>query len=166
MRVGVSKEALTFLYFAVKSQPQFENRSVRKTYLARVHGNPESDSFRCDARIADKPAENGLRLIDPTGHDACTDFRVLQRLNDGTTMLEVSPLTGRTNQIRVHLWHLGLPIVGDPAYLKNSATGSNSTLAVDAPPMCLHALSIELHDQNGELRVFQSPPPKWADRDA
>ena len=147
-------------------QPQFENRSVRKTYLARVHGNPESDSFRCDARIADKPAENGLRLIDPTGHDACTDFRVLQRLNDGTTMLEVSPLTGRTNQIRVHLWHLGLPIVGDPAYLKNSATGSNSTLAVDAPPMCLHALSIELHDQNGELRVFQSPPPKWADRDA
>ena len=71
-------------------------------------------------------------------------------------------MTGRTNQIRIHLWHCGYPIVGDPAYLTDSQTGSNRTLAPDEPPMCLHAASIELHDQNGELRSFDASAPQWA----
>jgi UPF0176 protein len=144
-------------------QPQFESRSVRKTYVARVHGQPLEKTFSSDARIAAAPAANGLRLIDPdNGQEAETEFTVLQKFADGTSLLEVHPLTGRTNQIRVHLWHLGFPIVGDPAYLPDGQTGSNRTLSTDEPPMCLHAACIQLHDQNGESREFSAPLPAWA----
>lgn len=144
-------------------QPQFENRSVRKTYVARVHGVPAEQQFECHAAISSVPAENGLRLLaDTDGLPASTSFRLIRRFDDETALVEVSPLTGRTNQIRLHLWSLGHPIVGDPAYLPHGQTGSNTTLPVGAPPLCLHALKISLHDQNGELREFSVPLPDWA----
>ncbi|MEZ6132976.1 MAG: sulfurtransferase [Planctomycetaceae bacterium] len=144
-------------------QPQFEKRTVTKTYLARVIGHPLEDEFRCDAGIASSPGEGGLRFIDElAGDEASTVFRVQQRFADGTALLEVHPLTGRTNQIRVHLWHLGYPVQGDPAYLPDGRTGSNSTLSVSDPPMCLHAFQIALHDCNGERRQFTAPAPQWA----
>ncbi len=147
-------------------QPQFEKRTVRKTYLARVIGTPTDDRFECNAAIAAQPGEAGLRLLDGTnGLAASTHFEVISREQDGTSLLKVTPHTGRTNQIRLHLWHLGFPIVGDPAYLPNGATGSNKTLDINDPPMCLHAFQIELHDRNGELRQFSVPPPKWAPDD-
>lgn len=144
-------------------QPQFENRTVRKTYLAKVIGHPTQDQFECHAAIASAPAEHGLRLIDEQQGDAAnTAFQVLRRDADGTALLEVYPLTGRTNQIRVHLWHLGIPIVGDPAYGVGGQVGSNTTFSVTDPPMCLHAKKISLHDKNGELREFVAPAPNWA----
>ena len=105
-----------------------------------------------------------LRLVElrEALQDARTEFEVLNRFGDGTALVRATPLTGRTNQIRLHLWHLGHAIVGDPAYLPGGATGSNRTLAVDEPPMCLHASKISLHDQNGELREFGVPDPEWA----
>jgi len=144
-------------------QPQFENRTVRKTYIARTHGHPVHDRFRCDAPIATCPGHKGLRMVDADGHSAETQFQLLSRLDDGTAVLRVSPLTGRTNQIRLHLWHLGFPIVGDPAYLKDGETGENKTLSVHDEAMCLHALSLSLHDCNGELREFSVPTPAWAE---
>ncbi|MEO2015125.1 MAG: sulfurtransferase [Fuerstiella sp.] len=144
-------------------QPQFENRTVTKTYLARVLGHPVHDKFHCDAPIASSPGDKGLRLIDPDGQTAETEFEVLSRLDDGTAVLQVSPLTGRTNQIRLHLWHLDFPIVGDPAYLPDGQTAENTTLSVGDASMCLHALSLSLHDRNGELREFSVPAPAWAE---
>lgn len=144
-------------------QPQFEKRTVEKTYLARVIGLPGDVLFSCDAKIAAKPAENALRLIDnEDGQTATTEFEVIANCGDGTSLLKVRPLTGRTNQIRVHLWHLGYPIVGDPAYLPEHQTGSNRTLATTEPAMCLHASEIRLHDINGEQRIFSAPSPEWA----
>jgi 23S rRNA-/tRNA-specific pseudouridylate synthase len=52
-------------------------------------------------------------------------------------------LTGRTNQIRIHLWHLGHPVCGDAAYLKGKQMGDTQTLSVDDPPLCLHAWTWE-----------------------
>ncbi|MCP4170811.1 MAG: sulfurtransferase [Fuerstiella sp.] len=144
-------------------QPQFENRTVGKTYLARVHGHPIDEQLDCSAPIATCPKEKGLRLIDPEGHSAETNFKVLRRLDDGTAILLVTPLTGRTNQIRLHSWHLGFPVVGDPAYLPGRKTDKNRTLSVDDAPMCLHALSLSLHDCNGEMREFSVPAPEWAE---
>lgn len=143
-------------------QPQFEQRTVQKVYLARVIGIPQETEFFCDAPIAARPAENGLRLIDPDGQSAETRFEKLREYDDGTCLLQVKPLTGRTNQIRLHLWHLGFPIVGDPAYLQNQQTGSSRTLSIDEPVMCLHASQISVHDINGELRAFSVPDPAWA----
>lgn len=144
-------------------QPQFEARSVRKSYVARVHGIPQQKHFECVAAISSSPMKNGLRKIDDQkGLQARTEFTLLKTFDDNSSLLEAKPLTGRTNQIRIHLWHLGHSVVGDPAYLPEGTTGECMTLSVDSSPMCLHAVSIELHDQNGELRHFESPLPDWA----
>jgi 23S rRNA-/tRNA-specific pseudouridylate synthase len=105
----------------------------------------------------------GSRVVDPTsGQAARTEFRVLERLPDGTTLLEARPLTGRTNQIRVHLWHLGFPVCGDPAYRPGGTLGDSQTLTLDAPPLCLHASSITFtHPLTRERVQFTAPMPAW-----
>lgn len=144
-------------------QPQFEQRSVSKQYLARVNGHPDEATFHCNAKIASEPAEHGLRLIDETnGQSAETRFQLLHKYNDGTSLIRCIPITGRTNQIRLHLWHLGFSIVNDPAYLPDGQAGENKTLAISDSPMCLHAESISLHDQEGEARSFRADAPAWA----
>lgn len=148
-------------------QPQFENRSVSKQYLARVHGHPNDAQFSCDAKIANEAAQHGLRLIDEAkGQSAETRFQLLRKDSDGTSLIRCIPITGRTNQIRLHLWHLGFSIVNDPAYLPDGQLGQNKTLAVDDDAMCLHAESISLHDQSGEARSFHAEPPEWAQAEA
>lgn len=145
-------------------QPQFENRTVSKHYLARVHGRPTDSEFSCDAKIASQASENGLRLIDEVaGQEAETQFSVVREFGDGTTLIRCRPITGRTNQIRLHLWSLGHSILNDPAYLPNQELGQNTTLSIDQPAMCLHAESISLHDENGEARKFRAPAPGWCE---
>jgi 23S rRNA-/tRNA-specific pseudouridylate synthase len=149
-------------HFASLLQPQFSTGQVEKMYLVRVMGHPKTDTFCCEEPIRATPAELGSRSTDPEGLPARTDFRVLAR-EDGTTLLEAIPRTGRTNQIRVHLWHLGLPIVGDPTYLPNQKLGSAMTLPVDAPPLCLHARRIRfVHPISKEPMAFEAPLPEWA----
>ncbi|MEP3478833.1 MAG: sulfurtransferase [Fuerstiella sp.] len=144
-------------------QPQFEQRTVSKQYLARIIGQPAESEFRCDAKIASEAAEHGLRLIDETdGQSAETRFQLLHKFADGTSLIRCLPITGRTNQIRLHLWHLGFSIKNDPAYLPDGKLGENKTLTVNDTPMCLHAESICLHDESGEARSFQAEAPKWA----
>jgi RluA family pseudouridine synthase len=147
-------------------QKQFEDRRVRKTYLARVIGHPEADHFACEARIGKEPEQGGVRLIDPAGDEAFTEFEVVARHPDQTSLLRVHPQTGRTNQIRAHLWHLGFPIVGDPAYLPNHQLGANRTLLPTEPPMCLHAESLEFRDAAGAVLRFVAAEPGWMPRPA
>ena len=144
-------------------QKQFENRQVAKTYLAVVHGHPTAGKFSCDAALSCEAEHGGIRLIDAEGDDASTAFEVVQRRDDGTTLVRAIPQTGRTNQIRAHLWHLGFPIVGDPAYLPNHQLGSNHTLLPSERAMCLHAESIGFRDGNGSALTFQSPAPAWVE---
>lgn len=143
--------------------PQFESGNVQKTYLARVHGQPEAESFSCDAPISKTPTQAGLREVDPHGLDAHTDFKVLRRFDDGTSLVQAIPRTGRTNQIRVHLWHLGLPIMGDAGYLPDGELGQVQTLPLDAPPMCLHAWKLTFCPKPSDqpLDVVASVPA-WA----
>jgi UPF0176 protein len=152
-------------HFAGLLQPQFTAGRVEKLYLARVQGHPAEDEFRCDAPIREAPGAAGSREVDAgSGLDARTAFRVRRRCADGTTLLEARPLTGRTNQIRVHLWHLGHPICGDPAYLADGRIGDTQTLGVGAAPLCLHALKIAFsHPLRHERVEFTAPAPTWAD---
>ena len=144
-------------------QPQFESGEAKKGYLARILGEPESDAFDCDAAISREPGEVGARVVDGNGFPARTEFEVRERLDDGTTLLNVNPLTGRTNQIRVHLWHLGMPVCGDPLYLPGGQLGGRQTLQTDDPPLCLHAATLEIrHPTTGEETRFEAPAPAWA----
>ena len=151
-------------HFAKFLQPQFERGEVEKTYLVRVQGRPHEERFYCDAAISDQPSGAGSRVIDPVnGLPSRTEFRVLKYNDDGTSLLEARPLTGRTNQIRVHLWHLGLPICGDPLYLADEKLGARQTLTLGEPPLCLHAWKLAFtHPSDRTRKSFETPPPAWA----
>ncbi len=150
-------------HFASFVQPQFERGEVEKLYLARVKGHPPQDAFICDAPVSGEAGKLGGRNVDADGLEARTEFRVLRRDADGTALLEARPLTGRTNQIRIHLWHLGFPIAGDAAYLADGELGETQTLAVGDPPLCLHALRITFtHPLTKERVTFEAEPPEWA----
>lgn len=153
-------------HFAGLVQPQFARGEVEKVYLARVQGQPAADEFTCNAPISDIAGALGSRIVDPeSGLAASTRFRVLERFADGTSLLEARPLTGRTNQIRVHLWHLGFPVCGDPTYWPGERLGDGQTLAITAPPLCLHASSITLMHPVTQARVqFTAPRPAWQGR--
>jgi RluA family pseudouridine synthase len=150
-------------HFAGHIQTQFARAEVEKVYLVRVNGHPTSDEFKCDAAISSDAGKLGSRTVDQdSGLPARTGFRVQQRLADGTCVLEARPLTGRTNQIRIHLAHLGLPVCGDPAYL-GSGLGESQTLDVDDPPLCLHAWRISFrHPLDQRAVTFAATPPAWA----
>ena len=150
--------------FAAKLQSQFAQGRVEKTYLTRVTGQLPADEFFCDAPIGAGAGENCSRTVDlESGLAARTEFRMLRRGADGTSLLETRPLTGRTNQIRVHLWHLGLPVCGDPTYLPGGKLGRTQTLAVGDPPLCLHAARLKFfHPLTLETAGFNAPLPAWA----
>ncbi|TWT54612.1 Ribosomal large subunit pseudouridine synthase A [Rubripirellula amarantea] len=142
-------------------QKQFEQRTVKKDYVARVHGHVPWEHQTCElpigpsAQLAGHRNTRGSRITHPDGQPAKTLFKVLQRFNDGTTLVEAIPVTGRTNQIRVHLWSLGFAIVGDPLYLQHGQLGVHQTLRVSDPPMCLHAARLTLlHPNHGREMVF------------
>ena len=151
-------------HFAGRLQPQFARSTVEKLYLVRVQGLPTEDAFVCDAPISESSGELGSRMVDMDSRlDARTEFRVRKRNADGTTLLEARPLTGRTNQIRVHLWHLGFPVCGDPAYLPGGEMGDMQTLDIADPPLCLHAWQIKFqHPLTRQPAHFTAPPPLWA----
>jgi UPF0176 protein len=152
-------------HFAALLQPQFERGDVEKFYLVKVQGQPKHDVFSCDAPISAEPGEVGTREIDfEAGLPSQTDFRVIERNSDGTSLLEARPLTGRTNQIRVHLWHLGLPVCGDAVYLPGQAFGSTQTLAPEDAPLCLHSWRVRFeHPLTRKAVEFSAPPPPWAE---
>jgi RluA family pseudouridine synthase len=150
-------------YYAGQLQPQFASGNVEKIYLARIQGHPCIDSFTCDAPIGSSTTHLGGRGIDDQGAPAHTNFRVLRRFSDGTSLIEARPITGRTNQIRVHLWHLDWPIQGEQTYLRNQQLGGTQTHAMGDPPLCLHALSISFdHPLTGERTTFECAAPSWA----
>ena len=150
-------------HFAGRLQPQFARGQVEKTYLVRVQGQPAEAAFSCDAPISAESGELGSREVDAEGgREARTEFRVRERKDDGTTVLEARPLTGRTHQIRVHLWHLGFPVCGDAVYLPGQKLGDTQTLAVGDRPLCLHAWRIKcVHPLTNQPVEFVAPPPAW-----
>jgi UPF0176 protein len=151
-------------HFAGLIQPQFARGQVEKLYLVKVQGLPTTDEFSCDAPISAESGIAGSRFVDEeTGLAATTRFKVVNRFNDGTALLEARPITGRTNQIRVHLWHLGMPVYGDPVYWPEHRLGDTQTLDIDSPPLCLHAWTITFrHPVSKQRMTFTAPAPSWA----
>ncbi len=153
-------------HFAGRLQTQFAEGRVEKIYLVRVHGHPAQDELRCDAPISKEAGVSGTREVDEQeGGEAVTLFKVLERAADGTSLLEARPLTGRTNQIRIHCASLGHAVVGDAAYHSGDAA-PRLTKEIGELPLCLHAWQISFtHPASGEAVSFTATPPDWAKRD-
>ena len=127
---------------------QFEKRIVKKTYLARVAGQVDGDAGEIDLPlIADWPRRPMQKVCHQTGKPAVTRWRVLAR-EAGTTRLELTPETGRSHQLRVHLKELGHPILGDPFYAPEDVYR-----AVDRLQLHAHALELRRPEGGDWLRV-------------
>lgn len=94
----------------------FKQGKIAKTYWAVVEGAPETDEGLLDLPLARRDATRGWWMkVEAGGLPSQTRWRVLAR-GDGRAALALSPLTGRTHQLRVHCAHMGWPILGDPIY--------------------------------------------------
>lgn len=89
--------------------------SFHKTYEALTLGCPDPPQGVWDVPLGRVPGESLLRQVDPAGKPACTKYRALETLG-GLARLELTPVTGRTHQLRVHCAHAGCPILGDRQY--------------------------------------------------
>jgi RluA family pseudouridine synthase len=134
---------------------------VDREYAAVVRGAPGGDAFTIDAPLAKDATTNTVRVAarDPRAKPARTEVHVERRLRaplGSLAVLSVRPITGRSHQIRAHLAHAGLPLVGDPKY-GVAAQGLRRPL--------LHARSLAFtHPITGEAVRIERPPP-WRDAD-
>ena len=94
---------------------QFSSRHVLKRYLVLVKGRPSPEEGAIEAPIGRHPKDRKRMAVVPRGREARTLYRVVRYL-DGYTLVEATPQTGRTHQIRVHFSTRGYPVAGDPVY--------------------------------------------------
>lgn len=128
---------------------QFERRQTEKTYVARVEGVVEADEGRIDLPLLCDWPNRPRQMVDAAGRPATTLWRVLSR-EPHATRLELTPLTGRSHQLRVHTLSMGHPILGDSLY------GS----ADSAPRLQLHAHRLAFrHPDGGDPAIFVDPVP-------
>ena len=149
---------------------QFEGRRIEKTYLARVRGTPARTAKTITHAVAERTLEGGTRALSDSGSAAATRVVLRRQFGDQTALIEAVPLTGRTNQIRLHLASEGLPIVGDLAYGRKAiaSAGRESDLgrALSAAPICLHAWRLAfIHPGHAERFELESELPIWAKPD-
>jgi RluA family pseudouridine synthase len=149
----------------VKLADLFGSEKPAKTYVAVVQGNPAEDLFTVSRKLAPHPVKLGLVRVDnKRGKKASTRFRVMERFRRHT-LIECQPLTGRTHQIRVHLAHIGHPLIGDPAYGTRAGrgvarTGETGAAIAGFARQALHARLLGFtHPVTGENLTFESPLP-------
>lgn len=119
----------------VKMSEQIKNHEVKKTYIALVRGVFKENEATIDMPIGRSTSDRKKMAVNKNGKNAITHIKVLKRF-DKYTLLRVNIETGRTHQIRVHLSHIGYPIVGDYTY-------SNGKNEFDVIGQCLHAQKLE-----------------------
>jgi 23S rRNA pseudouridine1911/1915/1917 synthase len=129
---------------------QFKNRTVTKGYLVLVKGRLSPEQGIIEAPIGRDTHSRRRMAILEAGKEATTQYQVLKYLNN-YTLVEVTPLTGRTHQIRIHLSAIGCPVVGDPLYGIKSAHLNRQFI---------HAYRLGFHlPSTKQYQEFTSPLP-------
>ncbi len=143
-------------------QKQFKERTVKKTYLAWVHGRVTPPEGKIEAYITRHPhnrkkmtavKKTHIHAAPPHLREAITHYKTLQEKKN-VTLLEIHPVTGRTHQIRVHMAFKGYPVVGDALY------GKQKTRDARDRRLFLHAQRITFqHPLSRETLTFEAPVP-------
>lgn len=132
---------------------QFERRKIRKTYLARVWGQLAQEYGRVDLPLACHWPNRPKQMVDvDAGRPAQTDWEVVER-EKNATRVRLSPLTGRSHQLRVHMLSLGHPILGDSFYATGEAFAAADRLQLHAETLTFH------HPADGRICRFAVPCP-------
>lgn len=145
---------------------QLRKRQIRRGYLAAAWGHLAESPVTVDAPIARHPTDRKRMAVVQGGRRAVTHFRVLERW-PAAELIRADLETGRTHQIRVHLLHLGHPVVGDTTYgagrergISGPARGWAAGLARRVPRQFLHATELRFtHPISGAEMQFESPLP-------
>lgn len=138
----------------VNMSEQIKNHEVKKKYIALVRGVIKENEATIDMPIGRSNSDRKKMAINKNGKNAITHIKVLKRY-DKYTLLEVNIETGRTHQIRVHLSHIGYPIIGDYVY----SNGKNEFGIIG---QCLHARSLEFkHPITGNDMKLEAPMPDY-----
>lgn len=132
---------------------QFEQREIAKTYMAIIWGGPEADEGVIDLPlIANWPRRPLQKVCHETGKRAVTHWQVVRR-EARTTLVRLTPETGRSHQLRVHMLSLGHPIIGDPFYAEGTALAAS-------PRLELHATELGWRcPGDGAWRIVAIPGP-------
>ena len=132
---------------------QFSTHRIKKKYIAIVKGKVECDEGIIDLPIGRHKRDFKRQAVSfVNARPAVTNYKVLRRFDDYATLLELNPQTGRTHQLRVHLAHLGHPILGDSKY--------GTAAQPDFPRLALHALELGIfHPQTKKFLSFSSELP-------
>lgn len=132
---------------------QFHDRETDKTYIADIFGAPAADAGSVDAPLRCDWPNRPMQMVDPLqGKAALTHWRVLAR-HAQHSRVELTPHTGRSHQLRVHMLTLGHPILGDRFYASGAALNA-------APRLHLHAHSLSVtHPTQGHRITIKSPCP-------
>lgn len=150
MIIARTQEA--FIYF----KKQFQEHRIKKTYLALVYGILKNKEGTIDSPLGKIGAKQTTRIHgtrDLKERSAVTDYKVLKEYGD-YSLLEVSPQTGRTHQIRVHLKSIGHPIVGDLLY--GSPRGRAAARGIR---LFLHAQKLAFTSPTGQAFAFEADLP-------
>jgi 23S rRNA pseudouridine1911/1915/1917 synthase len=137
---------------------------VRKEYLALVYGTPSPDRGTIEAPIGRDPRDRKRMAVVASGRRAVTEYELRERLR-AVSLVRCRLRTGRTHQIRVHLKHIGHPIVGDPVYSGPQWRGIPDKKVQKALSsfgrQALHAERITFpHPRSGEVMTFTAPLPQ------
>ena len=133
---------------------QLKNHEIKKTYIALVRGIVKENNATINMPIGRSKKDRKKMDVDKNGKEAITHFKVLKRYQD-CTLLEINIETGRTHQIRVHLSHIGYPIIGDEVY-------SNGKNKWNIEGQCLHAKSLDFKHPITEKEMhIEAELPKY-----
>ncbi|EPB4303279.1 bifunctional tRNA pseudouridine(32) synthase/23S rRNA pseudouridine(746) synthase RluA [Yersinia enterocolitica] len=132
---------------------QFREREPKKSYIARVWGHLAQDEGLIDLPlICDWPNRPKQKVCYETGKPSQTLYQVLSRDADGSTRVKLSPITGRSHQLRVHMLAIGHPILGDCFYAHPEAKAMASRLQLHAQELCI------THPEFGTVMHFKCEP--------